>query len=425
MEKALNDRFNHIKNNPTLFQNQHKWIADDTDKRIKYISYVGATGYADAAREYIRSINENGTKVVLQSAKTFDDKNDLILSDQDNVLAIAINNKNINYDVVIIHTIPTLWKEFIDVEKKINGNVKIYGLTVWETDLVDQKWIECIHDAQIDGLILPTQWNKDIFIQSGEKYNITLPKIHVVPHAICDSSITDKRVTQTQMQTRQTLYGKDANNKLTVLCIGTWTPRKGIEETVHAYIKAFENRKDVVLYLKTGIGKYNQKNTKLIQNNLIQITSQYKNIPKIILDTNVRSSKYIEELTQCSDVYLSLCNSEGVGLGACYSALQDKIIVMTGYGGQREYIQKAEWVDYTLDVVKVPEKFAEWIKPPQKWAYPNITHATQILKQIRDNKEHFIQKNKGNRNYILENLSYIKCGKLIIDIIESEKTKDL
>ena len=45
---------------------------------------------------------------------------------------------------------------------------------------------------------------------------------------------------------------------------------------------------------------------------------------------------------------------------------------MTGYGGQTEYIQKACWIDFKLDIVQVPADFAEWVRPPQRWAYPNL-----------------------------------------------------
>lgn len=37
---------------------------------------------------------------------------------------------------------------------------------------------------------------------------------------------------------------------------------------------------------------------------------------------------------------------------------------MTGYGGQVEYIKGALWVQYQLGVVRVPETYVSWIRPP-------------------------------------------------------------
>ena len=116
-------------------------------------------------------------------------------------------------------------------------------------------------------------------------------------------------------------------------------------------------------------------------------------------------------------MYLSLCNSEGVGLGACQTALKGKIIVMTGYGGQTEYIKVASWIRYNLDIVKVPATFVEWIRPPQRWGYPCLNHAVACLQHIYDNLPKYLDSAKQNRPFITNKFSYVARGSVLKDIL--------
>ena len=83
---------------------------------------------------------------------------------------------------------------------------------------------------------------------------------------------------------------------MALLCIGTWTCRKGIEETIRAYLTAFKGINDVVLYIKTSDGAYTPANNTKLRLRLKNIYKQYDNPPKIILDTNLRSDEYIDDL---------------------------------------------------------------------------------------------------------------------------------
>jgi glycosyltransferase involved in cell wall biosynthesis len=413
MEKALSNKYDEIINNSHKYTIENTWIANShAIVGIKYICYLGSTGYADASKGYIRGLVENGVKVYVEPIRYCDEKSNQTLTADDNLLAVCLHNKNIKYNSVIIHSIPNEWKTIVERERSINPNVKIYGLTVWETDRVDPGWMSMIRSVSLDGLIVPSHWNQQIFIKTAKKLKLSkFPPVHV-----CHHSITDR--IESSLDTsldRNKLYG--TNIKLALLCIGTWTCRKGIDESIHAYLRAFKNRHDVVLYLKTSCGSYNDVNSHKLEKKLHNIRQKYEQPPKIILDTQLRSDDYINTLIKYSDIYLSLCNSEGVGLGACQSALKGKIIVMTGFGGQTEYIEESNWVNYQLDVVNVTHNFAEWINPPQQWAYPSIQHAVKILQNIDHNKDIYLQKSNINREFILNKFSYKQIGQKMKNIV--------
>lgn len=418
MKQALNAKYHEIVNNPKKFPKESQWIAPSNASGVKYIGYLGSTGYADAAKGYIRSLVESGVYVCVEPVRYCDEKSSETLTEDDLVLAICLHNKHIKYDKVIIHSIPNEWKDFVKAERKTNPSVQIYGLTVWETDRVDPDWMNIINDLSLTGLIVPSRWNCQTFINTAKNLHLKkFPPVHICHHAITN------RIRQPQSKTlsRTELYGSGIN--LALLCIGTWTCRKGIEESVRAYLAAFRGKTDVVLYLKTSDGAYNAENDERLKKRLKTICDQYSDVPKIILDTNLRSDDYIEDLTNNCDVYLSLCNSEGVGLGACQSALKGKIIVMTGYGGQVEYIKEACWVNYEMDLVQVPEKFVEWIHPPQQWGYPSIEHACKYLQEIYNNKPKYMEKASLNRPLIMSQFSYMARGHVFKEIFDTKKKK--
>ena len=428
MEKVLMDEYQRILHNPQKYSTLLQCVAPKKAKGVKYISFLGSTGYADAAKGYVRSLIELGVYVYFETVRCHGGKSIELLSDDDLILAVCLNNSHIQYDTVIIHTVPHYWPDIIRRERSINPLVKIYGLTVWETDRVFPKWLKIISQSQLTGLIVPSNWNKQTFEQSArqEGYFLDDPLTQsskkgdmtgnrFPPIFTCHHLIADRSFPSCINFSRDNLYG--SHIKTAFLCIGTWTPRKGIAETIEAYLKAFDGQKHVVLYLKTNSGSYSKQDEKILKDKLQKIIVNYRDPPKIILDTQLRSEDYIEALVQHCDVYFSLCNSEGVGLGACSAALKGKVIIMTGYGGQIEYIKKASWVEYKLAVVQVPSHFAEWIRPPQKWAYPNISKAVEYLQDVHLNLKSYKHEAMVNRSFLLNQFSALVIGNQLQSIL--------
>jgi len=405
MDLIFRNRYKHIVDSIDQYPQENAWIrlSQEAKMGIKYVCYAGSTGYADASRGYVRSLYEVGVPVNIEVYQYYNGKTQL--SVQDNVIAISLQNTHLDYDTVIIHTVPNTWSKIVEQERKHRPNCRIYGLTVWETDTVYPEWVDIIAKLDLTGLILPSEWNGHIFSK-----NHHMPPIYVCHHAIslCQNRSEGKL---------ETVLYKGSPKTLKLLCIGTWTCRKGIDETVHAYLKTFTKHDDVILYLKTSDGKYSDKNSFELLKRLHHIVKQYPAPALIQLDTSLRSDDYMELLIDQSDVYISLCNSEGVGLGACYAASQGKIVVMTGYGGQREYIPVANWVDYKLGEVRVPPGFAHWIQPPQKWAYPDLEHAVKILRNIYKNRQEFAKSTPQNRKFIEEHFSYRAIGEKLLGIV--------
>ena len=401
MEIALRQRYQEVLKDRERYQIESKWIAGKNNG-VKFYAFVGSNGYAIASKGYISSLVHKGIYVLLQPIKFVLETGADILAEDDTLLAVCLHNTEINYDTVIIHSVPTSWDKIVDYERGRNPNVKIFGLTVWETDRVYPSWMDIIVNNRLTGLIVPSHWNAEIFKKTAKDNKIVgFPPVYVCHHLITDY-LTKKDKHRTR-SSRSSLYGKAGK---AFLCIGSWTPRKGVSETVEAYLQAFKKSDDVVLYLKTFLHSYSLENSLILQKRLNEITSKYPNPAKIVLNTDLVSDDQIDDLISNCDVFVSLCNSEGVGLGACQSALNGKIVIMTGYGGQIEYIKQAHWIDYRLDVVDVPTGFVNWICPPQKWAYPSIDHSVKLMKNVYNNMERYKEEAHLNRRHLLKNFNH-------------------
>lgn len=145
-------------------------------KGIKYISFHENSGYGIAAYRYIKGLTDlkipltwmplvTGKKWKHLGYKPLEDKNSSYPE------FAPFFNKKIEYDTVIIHTVPEYYPVFAEME---TGKTLI-GCTVWETTKPPYHWISLLNS--LDSIIVPCRWNREVF----EKNGVSVP-IHVVPH---------------------------------------------------------------------------------------------------------------------------------------------------------------------------------------------------------------------------------------------------
>jgi glycosyltransferase involved in cell wall biosynthesis len=100
--------------------------------------------------------------------------------------------------------------------------------------------------------------------------------------------------------------------------------------------------------------------------------------------------------------YISLCRSEGWGLGAFNAAALGKPVIMTGFGGQLDYLlpEYAYLVDYTLVPVEDSNGRPSYCKD-QRWAEPSLSHASILMRHVFENREAAKERGQRLASYIL------------------------
>ena len=75
-------------------------------------------------------------------------------------------------------------------------------------------------------------------------------------------------------------------------------------------------------------------------------------------------------------------------MGAFDAAALGRPVVMTGYGGQREFLphELAYLVDYRLEPVR-DGPFNLCYRPEQRWAVPDVGHASALMRHVYEHRE--------------------------------------
>ena len=346
---------------------------------IKYVSFEGPGGYAVAAKRYFLALAQSGipvtwTPMVENARGRLGYKPSKTMQYQDSELA-PYCSLEIDYDTVIVHTTPEYFPMWIERER----GKRIIGCTVWETDLLPRHWKKLLNS--VDALTVPCKWNRKVFFEDG----ITVP-IHVVPH-IALEPCNDVAA-----------WPGVSSEDFVFYSINVWTNRKCMWSTIEAYLNAFCVDDPVCLIIKTSKLDYSiaapwwarhlgYRNTTLSKAHFEEILARYPKPAKIVFLDEVLSDLDMRQLHQRADCYLSLCRSEGWGMGAFDACAYGNEVIMTGYGGQLDYLPPhlAHLVDFRLIAVKDPYP---WSQADSRglWAEPDVKHASTIMRKVFEDR---------------------------------------
>lgn len=373
---------------------------------IKGIKYFGPmfdhSGYGQASRGYVLALNKLGVPLTLKPI-TFE-KEIPDWGEAGKVLGDLVN-KNINYNVVILHTTPEFWEKHKE-PNKIN-----IGYCVWETTKLHESWPKFIND-NVDAVMVGCEWNKQVFEDSGVKV-----PIFVVPHGMDMSEYDDVEP--------YSISGikKDAYKFYDVF---QFTERKHPMALIKSYWAAFRNDENVALILKTYRGDFSDKEKNAVRNTILKLkdVTRMNSYPPIYLVLDMLTRKEILGLHKSGDCFVSLNRGEGFGLSPFTAGAVGDPIIVTGLGGVLEYAkpEHSYLVNYSLTPV-FGMNWSPWYNhgkdEAQMWAEPDCGHAIELMRHVYNNQEEAKIKGEALKKYIAENLSWEKVGQKIINIIES------
>jgi len=376
---------------------------------VKFISYYENSGYGLVARLFIKTLIENGIKLTWTPLSKFGFPRKKyqpyrnVIRWEDELTSAAHNE--IEYNTVFIHTVPELYPEWKVKEK----GKKLVGLSIWETTALPAHWPALIN--QLDYLIVPTEWNKKLYEKNGVKIPIS-----VIPHLSQFEGTFGSNAAQQEKKSKNFIF----------YTISTWTERKQIIKNVEAFIKAFDDSEPVELVIKTSrddimrpkwrIPKIMRKRFHSPKETLQEYLEGIERYPKItiIADDSLHDAE-IQQLHANSDCFISLCRTEGWGMGAFEAAFFAKPVVMTGFGGQTDFLpaESAWLVDYQLIPVsdeQAPQSYSSY----QKWAEPDTDDAARKMRYIFENRDEAKRRGSALRAFVQREFSKEKTtGKLM------------
>jgi glycosyltransferase involved in cell wall biosynthesis len=347
---------------------------------LKYYSFAEATGYGLSALAYVQGLRDSGADLCWQPM-TWDGTDQayscrsrslreleawLRIVCPSSVSCADVIGTDRQADCVLLHTVPEYWPRLVEAGKPC------VGYTVWETDRIPGHWDGLL--GSVDKILTPSRQSKNVLQASGCR-----PSVRVVPHlpsAEIESGETDTRHLDSVLPANHYVF----------YTIDTWQPRKGMELLLHAFLLSFAADDPVILYIKTSPAAVDAGNHHRMVSvvDLIEgIRSNYPDAARIVVDTKVRSGPEMAALHQRGRCYVSLTRAEGWGMAAFDAAWAGTPIIMTGYGGQLDYLdgRYCQLVDYDLTPVR-PNRLVASYSQDQRWAEADLDSAMAAMRNV-------------------------------------------
>jgi glycosyltransferase involved in cell wall biosynthesis len=356
---------------------------------VKYIAYPNSSGYGLAAVAYVRALHNAGVPVwwqpwflggephlwqpedglpTLPLARAA--QGDAALADLEALIAATI--RPIAYDTVLVHTVPEHWPRFAESGKRM------LGYTVWETDALPAHWPPLLN--AMDAVAVPSRMNVELLARGG----VTRP-LHLVPHIRRHAWSAGARDEAIALRLRLRI----PDDHFVFYTIGAWDPRKALGDLVTAFTQTFDTEDRVTLLVKTSAAVSNAAgrggaNVEGPVREVIEAASRRTgraNANFAIIAADDISGRTMDAIHTIGDCYVSLTHGEGWGMGAFDAATLGKPVLITGWGGQLDYLGE----DYPGLIRHRMTPVSGWLphasyQPNQRWATPDLGHASERMR---------------------------------------------
>ncbi len=304
---------------------------------LNVVTLTPGCGYGDAACQYIAGLHRLGVPVTWTPTITGSisdrtrEKFRLLL--QADIAEDLMNLlwRPLDCSTMLIDIPPYNWQQHW---REKQPGLRPFTYITWEVEQVPQDWIPVLNTYE--RIFVPSMFNQRALTAAG----ITA-QVDVVPHV----------ARKTSSSSQATAYGDVNDEDFVFYTIGSWTSRKAMEDTVRAYLDAFNRDDKVALIVKTDrIDQMAhralpeaQRQTALPDSvmvwwTLARILASYPNPAKIHLIAKRVPAMDVDGLHRRGDCFVSLTRSEGWGLGAFDAALHGNPAIVTGWGGHLDYL---------------------------------------------------------------------------------------
>jgi glycosyltransferase involved in cell wall biosynthesis len=357
---------------------------------VKYIAYGNSSGYGLAGVAYARALHNAGVPVwwqpwflgprsyrwqpadglerlpLAQAAK-----GDAALSDLPALIAAVA--RPIDYDTVVVHTVPEHWPHFVEAGRRM------LGYTVWEADALPGHWPSLLN--AVDAVMVPLPQIAELFAHGG-----VVRPVHAIPHirrhAWSESAGDDAIALKLRLRI--------PDDHFVFYTIGAWDPRKAVDALVATFARTFAAEDRVSLLVKTSARASNAAAVgagEITENAIREITREAErqtgraaaNIAVVAADDI--SGRTIDAIHAAGDCFVSLAHGEGWGMGAFDAAALGNPVIITGWGGPREYLGSdyPGLIAHRMTAVTGWQPHASY-QATQRWAQADVEHAAMLMR---------------------------------------------
>lgn len=223
--------------------------------------------------------------------------------------------------------------------------------TMWESSRMDDGIVDILH--KFPSIVVPNSWNKNNFILQGVKSEIN--------------------VIQLFANTEIFKYKENIISDKLIFACGNDDPRKCLNDTVKCFVKAFPDKCDVQLNVKSNTMP------NILNKNIIKVCNTY-------LTTTALRDWYYD-----SNVFVSGASAEGWGMMQQESMCCGRPVIASIYAGLSEFMNDANGFGLKFD--EVPSD-GYWENPGGKWSKYKEESMIEMMRYCYNNPDEIISKGK-------------------------------
>ena len=320
-------------------------------------------------------------------------------------------NLPIDFDTVIVHTVPDYYSRW----RAREPDKRMIGMTVWELDKLPAHWAGWLNP--MDAILLPCQWNCDVFTAADIK-----PPIEVIPH-----------LTETLRETLPLQLSGISPNDFVFYSIAAWRERNAPHLTLASYLSEFSADDNAILIIKTSTTNERRRNDgfwrhrvlrhfETVKQEASEIIKASASTARVAVVTEDWSDARIAALHDRGDCYVSLTRAEGWGLGSYEAAQAAKPVIITGHGGQMDFLpaELSFHVNYQLVPFSEPHLPNNKLAPLKAhWAEPDQASAGRLMRQVFTQPKAAAERGKQLQQHIREHFDNQKIIHRMLHFIQS------
>ncbi|PNQ02002.1 hypothetical protein A8G00_15075 [Sphingobium sp. SA916] len=270
------------------------------------------------------------------------------------------------------------------------------GYWAWELERFPEAWREAID--LVDEIWAPSKFIQGTLRQATDKPVIHMP-LRVEAPATHFPDLNN--------------YGIRENSFVFLFFFdfSSFQTRKNPLGVIQAFRDAFPLRQgaNVTLIIKTIGAQFHPTAARRLDESLA-------NDPRIITIHKTLPQAEMAGLIEYADCFISLHRSEGFGRGMAEAMAFGRIVIGTGYGGNMDFM--SEDTAYLVDYRLTPVPDGAYVESQgSRWAEPDVTHATHLMRHVFDNQTEARQRAQAGKKLIETQHSSIAVAQRLVDRI--------
>lgn len=353
------------------------------------------SGYGQANRNFIAALYHGGvdvtTEQLVQVAETAD-------YGWTGKLAKALEGRNIDYKIKIIHLTPDLIPRYMEKDK--------YNIShlFWETDRLPNPWIKPLNLC--NEIWTASEQQAEMIKSSG----VTVP-IYSFPQPI-DVLPMKKKVDK---------YVIPHFKGVVFYSIFQWIERKNPRALITNFWKTFEGKNDVILLLKTYGNNYSKSEFEKIKDDLRGWKKQLNlsHYPRILLINKLLPTDKMFKLHATGDCFISTSRGEGWCIPAAEAGLMGNPIISIDQTGFTDYLTEEMYLPCSATIDQVQEQSSiPWYKADQNWLEISAPDLVKQMLKVYTNRKETKAVGLRAQEYIKDQFNYWVIGKKLHDRLE-------